>query len=572
MDRFVTRGSSALTVLLLLAAAGCAPSPAPSPGTTAASAPSPPSVHVAFSGGGWRAHTAASGWTLALLDDGDETLADVFQHVGTVSSNSGGSWFSTMLVYSHSFVEAIEADDALETWAQAGPEATGWLGQQQYLFDQSGCDGLGVDEYLPCVFEEATGGYGTYWRQIVTDLVFKDHPIPGTLDGTRPPWAEDKPLLLAATMLTAEAVLGATDDSDKQYYQACVSPSTPVLDGDDGASCSAGGAAAAQVTPVTFSSLPTGTSWTAPPFFAALGPGRSGPRFEVGYTENAWLDPAEKTTTLGNPLPTGGVPVMTAAAASSAAGGFLASAAVAGQESSTGRWELAYAASDEALNFQLAGGVENIVADGMSVDQLAAAKVVQIADGGPVDNSGVAQLVSFLQQNDRGDGFHIVAFDNVADLYEPGGSAASIGPDLANLFGQGLWNGDQFCAGADGAAPCITVPDLQIFDTAPLTSPAGPTWRAAADDNAPPRVVHELIYTRYPVTTVDNPSFGITGGTTGTLHAFTCVWSDAETAPETGKFTAYGDMLAFIDAGLQEADATGHTGLGYLREALGLSP
>jgi hypothetical protein len=83
-----------------------------------------------------------------------------------------------------------------------------------------------------------------------------------------------------------------------------------------------------------------------------------------------------------------------------------------------------------------------------------------------------------------------------------------------------------------------------------------------------------LIYTKYPVTTRDNPIFGVTGDTAGTLHAFTCVWSDAQTAPgnDTTDFEAYAAMLDFINTGLGQSGPDGTTGLEHLRSALGLSP
>ena len=222
----------ALAALVLLLAVGCNSSDSATSVTEGEpETPSPYSVHVAFSGGGWRAHTGHAGWTLSLLDGGTKTLQDVFTHVGTVSSNSGGSWFSTMLMYSADFVTAIEAPNAVNTWAVSGKDSTGWLGQQQYLFDQADCHSLSGDKFTACVFEYYTGGSATYWDKVVKDLVFTDYPITEPLSGTRQTWAEDKPLLLAATMLTTEAVLGEKD-GDKQYYQACLSPSGPVLNGD----------------------------------------------------------------------------------------------------------------------------------------------------------------------------------------------------------------------------------------------------------------------------------------------------------------------------------------------------
>ncbi len=528
----------------------------------------PDAVHIAFAGGGWRAHAAHAGWTISLLHNGKKTLEDVFTHVGTISSNSGGSWFSTMLVYSDDFVKAIEAPDAINTWSNAGSNAAGWLGKQQYHFDQVSSHLSGY-KFLAEVFKTYTGSFenAIYWNKVVTDLVFKDYPISAPLNGTRQVWAQDKALLLAATMLTNEVVLGQNVELDKQYYQACFSDSTPILKGNDGASCSGLAGRSPDVTPVTFSSLPNHSTFTSPHFFPALGSHR---KFNLGYTETSWLSSPKAENSIANSLPSDHVPIMVAAAASSAAVGFGASHTVLSSKT----WEANYLASDEALNFQLEGSMQHLIANGMTVEELAKKKIVQLADGGPVDNSGVAQIVSFLQQNNQANDFNIVAFDNVQELYPPGGSTVNVGTDIAYLFGKGLSDGNQFCSGSHGKGICVTVPNLQIFELAPLESKPLLTWSAAAPDDNVSGVVHQLIYTKYSVTTVANPTFAITKGTKGTLHAFTCAWSDADTAPQNcpkgGDFKAYAKMLKFINTGLKQPDATGKTGLKYLEEALGL--
>jgi hypothetical protein len=53
---------------------------------------------------------------MALLNNGNKTLDEVFTNVGTISSNSGGSWFSTMPMYSDDFINAIEAANAINNW------------------------------------------------------------------------------------------------------------------------------------------------------------------------------------------------------------------------------------------------------------------------------------------------------------------------------------------------------------------------------------------------------------------------------------------------------------------------
>ncbi len=530
----------------------------------------PYSAHVAFAGGGWRAHTGHSAWTMSLLESGDKSMEDAFKNIKTVSSNSGGSWFSTMLTFSGDFVNAIESTNALQTWSNSGPAATGWLGQQQYLFDQAPCHLVSGDAFLACVFSHYTGSLkdATYWEDVVTDIVFHHNKVSETLSGKRQAWAKDKPLLLAATLLTNEAVLGEVGN-EKQYYQACLSPSTPMLKGHKGGVCQGSTATKTDVTPVTFSSVPSSSGTIAPPFLSATQAGSANSYFNFGYTENSYTPEKPFPSTISNPINTEAVPVMIAASASSAAAGFAASRAV------SGSWVASYLASDEALNFQLNGGIKYVKANGMKAKDLAASQIVQIADGGAVDNSAVAQLVSFLQQNNQDTDFNIVAFDNVQQLHNPGGKAPNVGIDIANLFGEGLWNSDQICSGANGKGYCVTVPDLKIFDPSALTNSKLTTWNAKAKSNNPAKdMVHELIYTKYRVTTVDNPVFGIKGGTTGTLHAFTAAWSDADTAPQDkevdGDFKAYGKMLNFINVGLKQADANGNTGLKYLKEAFGL--
>ena len=532
----------------------------------------PYSASVAFAGGGWRAHTGHSAWVMALLSASDNgTLQDAFSNIDALSSNSGGSWFSTMLNYSNEFVSSIEDADAVNNWSKSGSSASGWLGQQQYLFDQASCHLFSGDAFLACVFRHYTGGVSNaaYWKNVVEEIVFRNNKITEPLNGNRQAWAKDKPLLLAATMLTNEVVVGEVG-IEKQYYQACVAPSTPATYNDSGASCSASVTTRnVDVTPVTFSSVPQSGKFEAPPFFSALNVGTANTKLNMAYTENSYKHSKPFKADIVNPVANDQVPVMIAASASSAAAGFAASRAV------TGSWEESYLGSDEALSFRLEGGLEYLRANDIKAQDLKGLKVIQIADGGAVDNSAVAQLVSFLQQNNKASGFNIIAFDNVQKLYQPTGNAPKVGIDIANLFGKGLSNGNQICSGANGSGTCVTVPDLAVFSASGLSATQLPTWSAKAPTNDPAKgIVNELIYTKYTVTTVDNPTFGVAAGATGTLHAFTAAWSNANTAPTDktldGDFKAYGDMLAFINQGLKIKGADGKTGVEHLKGAFGL--
>ena len=80
-------------------------------------------MHLAFSGGGWRAHTVHSGLIMSLLQANncsshDEScLTDALTNVQTISSNSGGSWFNSMLNYNSRFTAQITAADAFSKWS-----------------------------------------------------------------------------------------------------------------------------------------------------------------------------------------------------------------------------------------------------------------------------------------------------------------------------------------------------------------------------------------------------------------------------------------------------------------------
>jgi hypothetical protein len=522
-------------------------------------------VHLAFAGGGWRAHTGHSAWTMSLLDDGKLKLDSVFSNVGTISSNSGGSWFSTMLMYSPAFIDSIQAPNAIESWSTL---EGGWTGGQYDFFKTISCSSYHGDAYMPCILLKELPVRSEFWIEVTKEIVFTDFPIDEsiTLGDTTQPWAKDKPLLLAASMLTDEVVINDSlvsfwhpSENKNILYQACFDPHVPVLKGLTGAYCSGGDSA--EVTPVTFSRVPENTSFLASPFFSQ----NSGQAvFNVGYKQNSISSRGVDTllhTIIQGPLSTSAVPVIVAAAASSAATGFLASESISGIH--------AELLDREAISFKMIN--KTVEYAGLEVtgdlEYLQSNKVVSLADGGPVDNSGVAQLVSSLLHNAPAqDTFNIVAFDNVTSAYDTilsNSDTLEVGPDIAYLFGRGLEPGNKFCA--EKKVGCITVPDLQIFDEAPLTNTAA-TWSYPGSNG------EKLIYAKYVTTTKENSVFNVESGKTVILHAFTCVYPSAGTVPMNEKganklgFGVYGDMIKFINTGLNDGN-----GLIHLQRALGIS-
>jgi hypothetical protein len=533
------------------------------------------SIHVAFAGGGWRAHTGHSGWTMSLLNNGKKqrTLDEAFTNVRSMSSNSGGSWFSTMLMYSEDFNQAIEAKNAFETW-----DSSGWLGQQKNIFDDVYCEHSNWLPYFRCILDHLgeNGEEAGHWKAVIEKLVFRDYSIDTTitLADNHLDWAVDKPLLLAASLLTKEVVMNDNaEDSGINYYQACIAPSNPQWDNEYGGASCAGGESP-YVSPVIFSSIPASFRSTVkvPPFFPQIHSGSSPANFRIGYYDKSATFPFEIDTFLQNPVRSDQLPVMVAASASSAALGFTASASILYQNDIglQEQWNLAYEAEDEALSFELRDStVKYIDASALSNYEMKDRQVVRIADGGPVDNSGVAQIIKYLQMNGEADGFNIVAFDNVEQPFYPFEriKANPVGGDIAYLFGENLDDdGDTgFCTDFGFLEFCIDVPKLQVFEAISLDT-TQITWHIRHNDN--PK--KQLVYTKYKVTTTDNNTFGITKGSHGTLHAFTCIWEGAGTGPFTdpkSNFKAYAEMLNFIKDGLRANEGEG---LHHLERAMGL--
>ena len=91
---------------------------------------------VAFTGGGWNAMSAHSGWIASALSSGkyinDQSLSldQLFANTESASGNSGGSWFLSALAYSPEF--ASDLSNHPDDWF-----TTGYFGQQKSIFAQS---------------------------------------------------------------------------------------------------------------------------------------------------------------------------------------------------------------------------------------------------------------------------------------------------------------------------------------------------------------------------------------------------------------------------------------------------
>lgn len=554
----IVRCTKVILSLIPLLLAGCSdPRPEPESSPTV-------DTYMAISGGGWRTHTAQAAWTMGLLaayraespPSQSVDLGTVLGPVNGISSNSGGSWFTTMLFYSGDFVNAIEDPAAVTNWG-----TTGYLYQQQAMLGGSWNSECGLLTCEPCSTHaegflcklKSLTGHPLIWTDTVNEVVFK--PFAGLddlssipLSGTRQTWAQDKSLILAATMVTDTVVL-TESGGDELYYQATpLNPTAP---------------AQVSVTPVTFTSLPSGLA--APDFFLAGD-------MQLEYMSNASSPPPSVGQTISNSDVDSDVLVLAAAAASSAAGGAEASHDVLVHQGHTDTpWSEAYGLSElaPAFWFDQSPIVQQPVPDDCTdLTCLSGKKIVRLADGGFLDNSGVAHLINFLQKNKKATNFNIIAFDNVQETYPslspPPPSGTLLVPiDIAYLFGVGRSDNTEYCAEANDPSTCVEVPISTIFDPDGLKTGTNLwTYPCPGGDSS-----NQLTYSQYTVETVENQTLGITAGSTGTLHVFASIWPLASTAPENGDadFTEYNNLLQCIYTGMTQGP---HNGTTYFRKAL----
>jgi hypothetical protein len=462
-------------------------------------------VHTAFSGGGWRAHTAQAAWMMGMLDAADSDLDGVLSNVRSMSANSGGSWFLSHMAHSEPFRSSLEEDNAKNNYM-----TTGYLGQLKPLIPdiEAGCPGNPLGSICEKWFAlralvALTGGWTSLnWSDIVRDLVYGPFDMNIELadvpmSGVREAWAGDKTLIVAAAMLTEGVVLNQTGiQFEKNMYRAEAALSDVIPPQN-------------MVTPAFFAGVGT-SGHEAPAFFSA------GPMY-ARYSSNQWgwaggPGPAVSVT----PLDADAL-VMSATTASSAAAAAGASADAvakvsAGYPIPLTSAEIAYLLSDTAPAFDMGTAPMELVRQPQSEDlgnwqQLEKLPLVRMADGGYIDNTAVAYVLKHIQTNDLDDGFNIVAFVNT-DTTQPNPAGAKIPLDFAQLFGEGS---GEMCAGG----VCLETIDQQVFDSTPLDEVEA-TWTYE-----PGGVDVELSYIVFPVVTVYNPSFGIEGGSFGTVHLFT---------------------------------------------------
>lgn len=545
-------------------------------------------IHVAFAGGGWLAHTGHSAWVMSLLESNKSKCAlekesgnpvcldQAFKSVKTISSNSGGSWFSTMLIYNSDFVNQITGRNATINWGSTSTKNPnqGWLGKQENYFTKHHflCSCLEQTFYFDCILALDAS---ISWSNLIEEIVYKGYHLQEKTQlgsGSHQNWASDINLLMGASLLTNSVVLTKNLYFDKLYYQVCPEPytiKTSQLNG--GGHCikpDGTRSAMPDVLPVTFTSIGQKSNITKKlPLvhynFTNSSSGASTIKsYTLGYAREFDLSTYRTESFDSQRVKADQISVIKASTASSAAAGFAASYPVLEDTCATA-WMCSYLGRKMAPSFAISENTDLLKyrsdrsVDKGTLETLSNKRVLKIAGGGAIDNSAIAQLVSFLQLNDKDDDFTIVSFDNVSakdTLYDRNYSSS----DISRLFN----NKDRLSF----QSISIRTPNSQIFDSVKRPN-IKYTWKINQED--------ALHYYKYNVTTVTNHNLTVNKGSKGTLHVFASQFKCASIEPQNSDdFVCYNRMIQGFQTILSrkpDVGKTKKTGLQLLQEAFGLN-
>lgn len=590
----------ALTLAFSFAAASC--------GDSENRTNEPDKIYLSFSGGGYHAQTAGAAWVMAVTDRIDSDVDGMMENVGAISSISGGTWFVTLLAYSGTYLESVQAPDASSTYATSGSGSYFDAVMNRTSAPGLGLVGVGQEKQDIIEFLDSLNKAGSAlpleldWQEYVDDNVY----LKGegawnlyaelkskTLDGSdsRNPWAESMPLLFTGSLLTQQPALSrqgmlgantltvAYPSMSENYSNGIPPTAAPLIMAGMGSS-----------------------SLDTPPLL----PGTASSS-DLEATYSVFPTKGSTTTRYAAASPQGGLGVMQAGSISSAAGGnfvdipvmeeFLNSLHIDAPLRQFAALEVSRSIMGLAPAYRMGSPMTEIALPDLpeTPADLASARVVRLADGGFTDTSSVASIMTLLATNDLDDGFNLLFFDNRHGglLYSndsPSGQAKNTfytGAGVATLFGfKQTWDRSPRYnqTNCDFGRFCYVGVLPHVFSNEP-TPGDYVYWEKDADDNLAPVKPPVLVettrgsedcnsranYLRYEVTTIDNPLFNVKGGKKGTLHV---VVARAGRQPaHAPKFACFQSMVDWIHTHVSATtkDTSAPPTIGdYLVEALGL--
>lgn len=533
-----------------------------------------PNRYLAFSGGGWNTHSLLAGLFAGALDVMEErgsaagaAMDDLMKNVKGIGAISGGSWFLSHLAYSQNFNQQFDSETERNAYTTSGyngalistlgnvlrrklkPAIRSLIKRAERLgLPDTALDQIGYVAKLA----DFLGETQLDWRAFVEQLVYQplgmlDELANRNLEAPRQPWAQNKDLIIATAISTADTVLHslpATIGDDRIFSRA--DPSLP----------------GAQARPLGLRSIASQAGG-----FVAVADDPASGDLVLHYSNDQLLGPRGKRVSLDV---RGGIPISpnlsiidaTVASSSALAAAAQPDAFRALIRQSVPALRPALTQTVKQLTtslrrmsplatFRRGGRLELDVPATASTDQnfdrhyrnASKAAEVRLMDGGYVDNAPAAYTLRHIQQQQGlSKPFDLTLFFNSSidtrtdpltgvrmNVAETGRSLSSfrLPADLAQLFGRTVKEAVAAPGSlVDGPFPGLLnkMPSPKIFAETAWRGEIAPEWEFERGNL-------QIRYFDLDVQTVTNRQFGIVGGQRGRVRLFTSNNAESFAAP-----------------------------------------
>jgi ELWxxDGT repeat protein len=529
-----------------------------------------PDRYLAFSGGGWNTHSLLAGFFAGALDVMEdrgsaaaEAMDDLMKNVKGIGAISGGSWFLSHLAYSQKFLQQFDSKTERNAYTTTGYNGALIRTLENVLRRKlkpairsliKSAETLGVADTALDQFgyvaklADFLGETQLDWRAFVEQLVYKplgmlDELADRNLEAPRQPWAQDKDLIIATAISTADSTLHtrpATLGDDRIFSRA-----DPTLPG-------------AQARPLGLRSIASQAGG-----FVAVADDPASGDLVLHYSNDQLLGPRGKRVSLDV---RGGIPlspnlsIIDATVASSSALAAVAQPAAFQTLLDDAPLKLRPALRQlvktlttglrrlsPLARFRRGGRLELDIPATAATEpdfdrlyrQASQAAEVRLMDGGYVDNAPAAYTLRHIQQQqDPSQPFDLTLFFNSSidpltgvrmNVAESGNGLSSfrLPADLAQLFGRTVKEAPATPGSlVDGPFPGLRnkMPSPQIFAESAWRGESAPEWEFQRGNL-------QIRYFDLDVTTVANRQFGIVGGQSGRVRLFTSNNADSFAAP-----------------------------------------
>jgi len=532
-------------------------------------------------------------------------VSKMMANVGAVSANSGGSFFLTLLGYSETYLDRLQAADAYSTYADETGKGYFAAVIEHMTSESDGTSFIEAfsraetpDDVMALIAEAPDADGSQLWQVLIDGEVYlkgntgawrglydeiQDKTLNGK--GDRNTWADAIPLLFTSSLLTQLPALSQVKDTVLKPKANALVMDYPNVGNPPTAA------------PMIFAGLGSSTSLKEPPLLPG---GANLPATYVVYTfsneTDANFTPAQSQAAF---------PVTHVGAVSAAAAGGVVDIPLMVPK---------FATTQEAVDFCLdakdlapAYTVSSPMAAVADADvprttaALAAQQIVRLADGGFTDNTSATSMMTFLATNELLDNdFDLVIFDDtpVGFLYStsaPGGDKLFefyTGGPVASLFGfKQKWDttSDKYshliCTSAKscrlGVLPHIfsngtdADPVYYRTDSNGDLEPVEPAERLTTTSPQTKEYNFcgvEVDYIQYAVTTIENSLFNMPAGKKGTLHVFLARANSPKAGHvELGIYPCYQPMVDWIHTQVLSEGSASDPTIGYwFQKALGL--